>query len=1689
MANNKITLFESGIGNSDDLLLGFPNSDELETEGMENFYINHRIKGYDGSKIIPYHPLKSFLYMAKAEYSVNEPSKVGLIDVNVHLLKPHNYTFKLISQAQDKDGKNYYNEFVLEGTLNRDTVDYTIIEFDEKSFIPVDDEDKPFIEDSNKINYKIKDMSNGIFNICFEDGTTETTGFKKIKAKVLDKNHFQHLLSEEKDIVAGPIIKTKTFDRDKINSIFLPKVEYPNQKGNINIDYDVNDIVKGRIINYGVTGNIKAGMDFPYKIGLYFQNPYCLPTEYHLEKYYHNIHAKTKETTDIIPLTNYLKQPYDAIKHGESFLKTYNELVNLDPITTSLDPKYINPEVEMYQIDQETNKLNLNNIISLETTGLTALNNFTEKEILQEFIYDEKMFIIFKTREITNKELYCYNTRIHYEVLDMSTCNAITTGIIFSSNNSIDIEKNENNNLICATSSDIFIEKSNIHINGSKMHLVAELIESYIYKHDNNNIDNTVSSYELFQIDINMDSNGYSCDSILKKEYKSEINDFLNLIKTSYLENGKDKLIISPSCKSDLVIKENNEDRIDIVFKQIVAKKSTYTGQSSDLVLSEDFNIHYVTKDAAPSLIVSSPDPFILDSGDTLGVASNFNNLIVYYKTINRSTQEDLNYEGKFIDLDSSNIYNIDFEFSGIIKVISYHDSYLVIRLKDNLIHCVKLNSAILQNINLSNNEITNNGLIPILNKNIVNNHIFRSNTNQNFNDWYQIEEIINTIDLSTINSPLIYKDRHHLSYTNDSGYIGNRTQGDFLDFMLNYNKSQMQILENKIIWYGIANTKQLNGNNAVYTFQTELSLNGYDNITNIAQIYNNARLTTTQLFEIDYKDAENKEWSQTGKFYKETDDVFYYTFLINNKINMFNKRSNTLFTWDIDLLPMKRTQYITDLVSAEHTVNLPEAGFLIAADILDKNTIILLEKNSTELIKMLKTIGTEKKIPTEKRYSTNQFKLKFYNFKNIDNVSYRYSTNMPYEPGDNVTYQLKENIIDFRGEKIIENRQYASLSSIVNDFNGETSLIVSALKRKDMDYTYELNEQVVEFSKINDNHISNLLSPFVSINEKPYEENIDNNIYQLQYLKDYINDQDYSSSMSFSFNENKLTIINTLEPIDYNLTFNGIYNELVSVSKTDIFNKKINQSDMPLPTYKKLTYKGTKYYNMIATVDNELIKTKKEIDSLIYFTNYSQLGEEIEKEFKAEKLGGHTNSFIYWKSNPGPSIIAKTDNESINTKTDEVLCFLAAEENILLKSEVYTNWYVGSVNGIDDLGNEVDPIMLADEDYVLNTLKKQGIKNFETRIIDTGIMELIPETTATDPVFSIIIDNESVQYELIKTKEDVGLNNQQTIQNKAIVRFSSNYKTEINLAKPAYTEQKKLGLCSITASQVKADYIIPIANPNKNNFYYEDNSLAANITVHIPEVIATSENIILKIDYKETLKNINPNIDTQNLSNKEIWELIIGNTNQALILLYVNAEIAFLDQIAWNPNINIGTYYLNDQEMSFLPENKDIVLISSDYISFSTAPVPVEDSPIELINNTSGKKYKRVFFLNNDNEYSIYNTEKIKFTDGNTGILAYDDIDISSIKLSVDRKIDFLSGNLLKIQGTMDPTKEVEITYCLINSFAANINSQKNNVNFDVHCNEENAKFSVNYATNKINKDKLNVNPLQSLNRGFIQI
>ena len=105
---------------------------------------------------------------------------------------------------------------------------------------------------------------------------------------------------------------------------------------------------------------------------------------------------------------------------------------------------------------------------------------------------------------------------------------------------------------------------------------------------------------------------------------------------------------------------------------------------------------------------------------------------------------------GQFISLEKTESYSLDFEFKGILKIIYYQDSFLILRLLDNLLSVIKMDIDILSDVVFNTNTITSNGLIPILNKDIVQTHIFHSNTGQNFRSWYKIDEILQSIDMST---------------------------------------------------------------------------------------------------------------------------------------------------------------------------------------------------------------------------------------------------------------------------------------------------------------------------------------------------------------------------------------------------------------------------------------------------------------------------------------------------------------------------------------------------------------------------------------------------------------------------------------------------------------------------------------------------------------------------------------------------------------------------------------------------------------------------------------------------------------------------------------------------------------------------------------------------------------------------
>jgi hypothetical protein len=599
----------------------------------------------------------------------------------------------------------------------------------------------------------------------------------------------------------------------------------------------------------------------------------------------------------------------------------------------------------------------------------------------------------------------------------------------------------------------------------------------------------------------------------------------------------------------------------------------------------------------------------------------------------------------------------------------------------------------------------------------------------------------------------------------------------------------------------------------------------------------------------------------------------------------------------------------------------------------------------------------------------------------------------------------------------------------------------------------------------------------------------VSDNFYNLLYMRDYVDGEDYQDKLPFEFMNNRLYIHNTLPYKTYLLPFTGKLVTEIMVNKRNVFDKFIDGRDLDRPAFKKfiLPFPPTNFTFAVSS-SHIAVKTKVNNFFVIYYTNYEETGDELPRLLQATKLGGHPNTFLYWQNSQFE--IAKTNHSYIRTSTDEILCIEAAEEEIIVDGEIYSRWFHNFVNGIDDNGNIVDPVMLSDPDFVFNFLKSQGKTDRFIRLASTNIADSIPGQTVISPVFSIITNNRGVNYEFQAPAGDVGLTNQETRHPEAVIRFFSDISTQVNLAEEAFSVDRIFRGILVTNSDGRREIVIEIDHPHFSSFYYHSGNLALNIDMFMPHLISTSENIELQVDFKKTLLELDPDVETENRADSEIWLEILQKERRATVNLYVTAEIVFPEQVAWNPYLNLGTYYLNNQEFELLPDTQNKIFIaSSDVMTFSTIPLPAADSPIILINDVTGEEYQRVYFLDKDNNYVITKTHDIVFEDCWTGTLLNENVNINSIIMSEHRKLDSIDGVTLRLAEPAPPDKAIKITYKIKNSFCVNLDPLSNRVIFTVHSIDQDAKFRAKYTQDSSMPVNINANPLVSIQRGFVQL
>lgn len=1697
---NSLTLFKSGIGASRDLLLGFPSNRDLLEHGFEHFNIFHRNKGYDGSKIVKFHPRQNFTFTIKAEYLVEELSDIGLISYNVYMMKPHNYKAKLTASATDTSGVIYTGEWILEGTLDRNSIVHTVIEFDSDRFIPKNFSGA-FLPSVLKgdIEYELTNLlDDSHVSMSFDNNSNSSTGWRNIISRIEDKKHFEYLLEyySKVDFVASTVTTEVEINRYDLDSYILEMWKYPDLESTLDIDYFFTGEVNGNLIEWGISIEFFKGMDFPYEYKLVLNNPWVGDVEFTEEDFYHNIDAGPTELVKSVPLTPYENQRYDPDIHGPNEIKTVSFNTNIAPSFKTLTPNYFLPGVNLYMVDENTNEMNYNHIFKKNIFGLTAIGGHLEREILTEYIYENRMFRVFKTRGKRNDKVRSRSARLHYEIIDLTTYDCVYKDIIWYSDESISGDDTAN------LSNDFYLKASNVFVNENKMTLLVERVVDYLKMYDANDVDNTIVKYEVIEVELELLTNKNVSTSLMYRDFTSEIPNLITRILSSYVSQGREKIYILPSIEATFNILGNQ--RIDILYKEIVSYKSAFDPDSpKNTFTDERFRMYYFRNDYPLTEIYNNTLWLpVADWGDTYGICGTDGTIFMYFQVYNHVTHE-TKYIGKeFLVADMSD-HNINFEFEGFIKVLSYKDFYLIMNLKKNDLVLLKVDHSIPFDITLDENTISNNGLVQVIPYDIHNTPSFvgppippqPSEARKDFKSWFDIDEVIKIMKYTFKNSSYISEDRFQYKYMNrDGSFVSTRSRGDILDFITSYNTSQIDFQDDTLMWFGVANTLDANNNNAAYTFRAELKLIGFENITNEAQVYNHAHLGVTELFEIYYKDNDDNQWKYTDKFYDAEDDIWFESFISGNQVIMFNREKDIVMTFFKNIQPIPRVDYISKLSYAHYSIVLPENGYLMNVNDYQDNSIMELNRTITNRIPMMNEfMQTWKTVPVKQRYNAQIFNITIYNFTGVINtIEARYGVDMPYDVGDLMPFTLKDHDAYLVGPKIAENALYVNLTNNVVQINGERVFRVIGNKLQDMKYFYQIEEEFVffPFPFVFGTYSSDPYGPPESINGTVYNRPVPDSDFNVDYVRDYADGQDLSSILSYTLSGNAFHITNNLLPKVYNLRFDNNTKEDVSVNKRDVLSKTLDANLFERPFFKKFQWPyAPLLYTFVIGSSQPLVKAFGANNIIYYFTNHDVKTEEHPKLIKAEKLSGHSNTFLYWRDTP--SSIAKIDGSSVETFSDNILCIEAVEENIIIESNKFSNYQDGSVNGVDDLGAQVDSMMLSNEDYVLNHLTLEGRKDYNVSIGFSGILSELPSNMVGSPVFSVIVNNSVVDYEFIKAFDDIGLDEKQTRQSNATIRFFSKYKTKLNLSEEALTEERTFGICSISNAEMSKEYVIPLDNPNFSTFYFRNGDIAANITEFVPKVKAESENITIVIDFKRTLETINPSATLTGKTDEELWKEIIASTTQAVIHLFVRATIVFPDQIKWSPKLNLGTFYLNNQEFFMLPDaNEDIRVVASDELTFSTAPVPVTNSQIELVNEVTNTNYTRVYFLDEDNKFVIRNEETLKITGNNTLIASFRDIDERTVEISLeDNDVDFISDNLIKLKNPEEEETEVIVSYMIKNSFCANINSKKNRVDFNVHSIEEEARFKANYSSDNTLNTNINVNPLLTLNRGFVQI
>ena len=206
------------------------------------------------------------------------------------------------------------------------------------------------------------------------------------------------------------------------------------------------------------------------------------------------------------------------------------------------------------------------------------------------------------------------------------------------------------------------------------------------------------------------------------------------------------------------------------------------------------------------------------------------------------------------------------------------------------------------------------------------------------------------------------------------------------------------------------------------------------------------------------------------------------------------------------------------------------------------------------------------------------------------------------------------------------------------------------------------------------------------------------------------------------------------------------------------------------------------------------------------------------------------------------------------------------------------------------------------------------------------------------------------------------------------------------------------------------------------------------------------------------------------------------------------------------NPPIEINDIPLIATSKELILDKKTIennffgVVVTPFKNKFSITPLPQQYSPVILyeVNDIEYTPYKRVFFIDDNNDYTLINKEVFISNGFNIIYLQEYDIDTTAVTVRINGVITFdykIIDNIIEFDDNVEKGSSIEIKYKIRNSFV--VNFINNEAIIEVNGSESNynvEKVKVFYETNEISNlrklDHISLNPIYNpLYKGFVYI